>query len=435
MANGGLYSSLKEIIYAMYDSSMNLRVHFVGVLAKKEIDQRRIDLLKDIIDLVLNTDLTSEYTKIYLRDKNMTTSGVADKVNETIIQTGEFIEKKSDGIIYKCKQNSVTPQIINSRLMYEQRKLDAEFGKNVIARIAFMKTSDISEYEIRVKRLLEKYKTGANIRDNLDLKIESDKYCETYSGDFIKEYGELLYTYLKLTKSSVEKMLNSNKEFVGYFNYLLSGVNTDNEKVLADREFLCRLLSGEPTEFSKINIEEVEKTPEVKRKRGRPRKQSAVKIIKTHKKESEQTIDENKQGIIEDKQDRLEDEQDRLEADIHSTTKDEQYIDNNNQIEENSNNIDDKQEQSNEKDKQSLIDQFSLVKKPNTEETNDESTEEIEEDIDEDFYSSDSLDNDENKEIEKTDNKVEDSIKNDNKSHNDEDITMKNGQSTYRMQF
>lgn len=236
---------LKQVIYSMYDNNGNLRVKFVGSLADIELSEGRIDLLKNITDLVLNTNIISEETKIYLKDRNIKVSQVNEIINERRKEKKEAIEKKLGNSINYDEYKEVSVNSTQSKITYDRQRLEKMLGSDILTNIIYQRAYNIEEYQIKVGKLLEKYKNIASLREELVLNLKEDCYNKEYNGDFKQDSIKLLKPYIKSEIEQVEKEINNNLDFVGYFNYLLSGVTCSTEEDKENRAFLRALLKGE----------------------------------------------------------------------------------------------------------------------------------------------------------------------------------------------
>ena len=246
MANNNIFKGLKEIIYAMYDNRGVERITYFAPISKIDLSEARLTLLRNLCDLVLNTDIISEWSKMYIKDKNITLRSLTDEINRINEEKKQLVKTKVGNETVYAIGGEVSSNTVRSKIEYEQKKLTLALGsKDIIVDILYYPSRSIEEYQIRVANLLSEYRGGANLRDNLNLKFDNKVYTKTYNGNFMDKYENILYTYLESTRKSIEDELSKDSDFVGYFNYLLSGIHTDDKKVLADRRSLIELLSGE----------------------------------------------------------------------------------------------------------------------------------------------------------------------------------------------
>lgn len=259
MANNNIFKGLKEVIYAMYDDKGRERITYFAPISKVNISDARLTLLKNLCDLVLNTDIVSEWTKMYLRDKNITVKSLTDEINRINAEKNELVRVKvGKELIYGIGEEIPT-HTIRSRIDYEQKKLTLALGsKDIIVDILYYPSRSIEEYQLRVANLLAEYRGGKDLRSKVNLSFDTKVYAKTFDGNFMEKYEDILYTYLESTRKAIEEELNKDADFVGYFNYLLSGIHTDDPNVLSDRKSLIELLSGSRNATIKVDTKVVE---------------------------------------------------------------------------------------------------------------------------------------------------------------------------------
>lgn len=247
MANSNTFKMLKSVIYSLYDNNGNERPSYIGIIKDNDVNEVRIDLLKNIIKVCLESDWFSEETKLYLRNRDLTLKRVNEVINEQLEENrNQYMAKyglslNDNG---KVKYNNTV-----SKIMYDQKKLNSKFGGDFMTNIVVQKTVDISHYEMIVNKMLIDSLGVDSSRDNLTLNIREGLMIKEYDGDFIDKYGDILRFYLKSTIKSIEEMLNKDKLFVGYFNYLLSGISTSDNKVIEDRKKLINILNLDMSEL------------------------------------------------------------------------------------------------------------------------------------------------------------------------------------------
>lgn len=230
MAKGTILKELKETIYNVMDENGNFRVLPIGELDKRKLSEPRLQLLRNIVDLVLNTNIVCDETKMYIRDRNIKYNQVTEKLNEQPVN----------------KKNPISYNSTVSKIQYDKKKLEAYLGYTIMSDIIVTNKS-IEGYVVKVSELMGKFNDESKLRDNLLLNIEKGTIVTEFddsNGTFGEVFNSTIIGYIKDRVDKVEKELNANKEFVGYFNYLLSGMHTTDENVKRDRENLVGLLKG-----------------------------------------------------------------------------------------------------------------------------------------------------------------------------------------------
>ena len=114
--------------------------------------------------------------------------------------------------------------------------------------LAYDEVFDQEEYKETLVKMLDTFGERNNLRENLSIPIDTD-VCEKSdnidSSDFF-EMLESLQVYLNKRIDLIIKAVNDDRDFVGYFNYLLSNKGLLDETVQNDRKKLIRFLNNEP---------------------------------------------------------------------------------------------------------------------------------------------------------------------------------------------
>ena len=224
MSNGSVLQALKEVIYCLYDSNGNKRVRPIGRIGKLKLHSDRLKALYSISELVLRYDTIDEITKFYIKDRS-----------SSIRQVFEFYEE--------IEPDKYTYNAIANKIMYDKRKLDTAFGNDMIFNI-INTSKTIEVYIDRIESFKAKVAGSNKERCKLRLEIEEDYITTSYNGEFIEDYFEILSIYSDARMKVIEQVLNQDRKFKGYFNYLMSASNIDDEKAKEDRKKLIKLLNG-----------------------------------------------------------------------------------------------------------------------------------------------------------------------------------------------
>lgn len=245
MANNNIFRGLKEVIYAMYDNKGVERITYYAPLSKINLSEARLTLLRNFCDLVLNTDMLSEWSKMYIKDKNITLKSLTEEINRINEEKKALVKVKSgNDVVYEIG-GEVSQNTVRSKIEYEQKKLSIALGgKDMIVDILYYPSRSIEDYQVRVANLIAEHRGGTDLRNKLCISLDKKVYSKKFDGDFMSKYQDIIYTYLESTRKAIEEELNKDTDFVGYFNYLLSGIHTDDAKVMEDRRQLIDLING-----------------------------------------------------------------------------------------------------------------------------------------------------------------------------------------------
>lgn len=226
MPRVSILTELKSVYSDMYDSNNKMKVVFTGRLYSLKLSDARLQLMEGLFDLLLNTDIVCKYTQKYIS----TQLKVSDILNDEI-----------------AKGNSdLTLSVVNNKIQYDKCKIDRVVSVEELNDILFKPALNIESIHLRVNSLMRKHKGVGDIRSQFSLNIEEDTLLRNYYGTipFRDEFKSVIETYCVPVMKQVEEKLNNNKLFVGYFNFLLSGIETTDQAVLNDRRWLIDKLRG-----------------------------------------------------------------------------------------------------------------------------------------------------------------------------------------------
>ena len=264
-----VFKGLKEILYSLYDNNGNERIEYLDPIPRLKLSEARLELLKNICDLALTTDIISDWSKLYIKDRNIKLKNVVEEVNRLNREKMTLVKVKTGkNVVYEAG-GEVSYNTVTSKIEYDRKLFEAALGgSDILVDILYYPSKNIEHYQINVSKLMEKYKGSGDARKKLCLNIENSVYNKTYNGDFVEKYKDVLFTYLESTRLAIEKELNEDKEFVGYFNYLLSGIYTEDTKVQKERKDLLDLLNGISNAQILSNIQERNRLEEIDKLRG-----------------------------------------------------------------------------------------------------------------------------------------------------------------------
>lgn len=224
MGDMGIFKRLKLIIPDMYDSNFNKRVEVIGAVKNRKLSKRFVDEIYLFIDFVMNYGVVGEVTIEYIKDKKITVRELCST-------------------IYK-RENEEEYLSVKNKISYDQRKIESTFGRRVIedmldGRAEALRYIDMIESE-KSKIILK-----GSVDDRLLLTIRKDVIRDSYDGDFVSDYFCVLSGYSRVRKEQIEKELYEDKDFCGYYNYIVSDIGDKSEEAKADFERLNKVLNGE----------------------------------------------------------------------------------------------------------------------------------------------------------------------------------------------
>lgn len=224
MGDMGIFKRLKLIIPDMYDSNLNKRVEVIGAVKNRKLPKKFIDEIYLFIDFVMNYGVVAEVTIEYIKDKKITVRELCSTI---------FKRENEDEYLS-----------VKNKISYDQRKIESTFGRRVLedmldGRAEALRYIDLIESE-KSKIILK-----GSVDDRLLLTIRKDVIRDSYDGDFVSDYFDVLSGYSRVRKENTEKELYEDKDFCGYYNYIVSDIGDKSEEAKADLERLNKVLNGE----------------------------------------------------------------------------------------------------------------------------------------------------------------------------------------------
>ena len=217
---------LMEVYACTHYDDGNKRAVNLGKMYNITMSSEREQLLEDLFYLIRESDIVSEPTKVYMFSSIKSIPEIA--------------------VEYSRRHNlDVDERYIYNKIQYDSRKVSKIISMEDLKNVIYNPSINIDGLRLRVTKCIRSH-FGTDSDDyKLGVKLNSDFILRGYDGDFISKYGEVLRTYSKVRMKKVEEELNGDLEFLGYFNYLTSGLEITDEKCKSDRDKLKRLLRGD----------------------------------------------------------------------------------------------------------------------------------------------------------------------------------------------
>ena len=220
----------------------------IGIVKEAKTNDKGIKRLKNIIEIILNSPDISKYTKRFITTPNSSIKQVLDLIDseERNRRTNTSNDTEMHGYSYVVKILSNDCKLIMDTLNY-----------SVILDCINNNLTNYIDIDTRIAEFVSKHGASCNERNNLilyidDTKRERNKYCG--SPEFFKIL-ERLRPYLITEKNKTEQEMTDNREFIGYFNYLLSlAPFIDSDTVRRDRDILIKFLKGGDISLDVANI-------------------------------------------------------------------------------------------------------------------------------------------------------------------------------------
>lgn len=213
-----LSKGLKEVVCDLIDKEGNILERPLYKWIKLDISDERIEFLRQLVDLLLNTKWLNEETKMYLKDKFITKEGVYENL--------------------KYSGRSVNLNTIRSNIHNDIKKVASAFGERFLVEVVGYPNSDITSYkkilaEIRMK------KSNTKLLDNIALQLPKGDDTTSVTQEEFDEFISIIKPYTRNQMRFISSELSNS--VVGYIKYILSSsLLTDVDK--QRREILMMLL-------------------------------------------------------------------------------------------------------------------------------------------------------------------------------------------------
>ena len=226
---------VQEYIFSLKDDIGNWRDKPIGIIGKANTSDKGIERIKTIINILLSSDKLSDDSKIYISTYGISISSTNKVLNDL-----------------NSRPRASKPKIVSynttvARINNDENALKTCIGENFLRDIVYDAGISDKEFNNKLAKILKDYGVFEKQRSNLQLFIDDSVIdCNGYenSEDFF-EILQSLEVYLVQRKHIIEDTINSDKQFIGYFNYLLSAKGMQDEKISRDRERLMKFLRNE----------------------------------------------------------------------------------------------------------------------------------------------------------------------------------------------
>ncbi|HOJ12525.1 MAG TPA: hypothetical protein PK733_18325 [Clostridiales bacterium] len=220
-SNDNFTKQLKNLIAEFVTPSGEILEYPTGrYYGRKQLDSRRLKLLRIFTEILPRTRFMRQETKTYISDKYITLKGVAEHMQSIGIE--------------------INANTVQSNIWMDMERVDAKLSKRILLDIVEYNTG-FDEYEQRLLKTLAHYSNGHLFR-NLTLKLPEpimkidateEEFC-----DFVKciaPYSPQHMAYLRDNMSS---------EMLGYSTYIISSTLLTEEEQ-ERKDFLLQLLYKE----------------------------------------------------------------------------------------------------------------------------------------------------------------------------------------------
>lgn len=215
-----LTRQLKELISNFLGANSEILPEPTGHYAKKNLDARRIKMLRLLVDLLLNTRFLRKETKLYISDRYITMAGVTD-----------IMEKEG-------KETNVNT--VQSTIYFDVVRINAKLTKTFLADIVEF-NRNLDDIEQRIINTLIHFSKG-HLFNNLAIKLPEHTVKTEASWDEFQDFIMIVGPYSYQQMAIIQE--NIPPDMLGYCKYLISSsLITDDEK--PRRQMILDLLSKE----------------------------------------------------------------------------------------------------------------------------------------------------------------------------------------------
>lgn len=249
-----MLKELQEYHYCLKDVSGHWRKNPISYLYNWRTSGENLDTLKKILTIILDSDFVSVETKIFIASKGMSIK----EINRFVNDARAIKLSKSGNILKPLSYNNTC-----LKLSEDDKELSKYLSSELLRSIAKNEVKDKNDTNNRLVKFKERYAENYNYRDNLALTIrQTTPQVTSYMGN--EEFFDILQSleaYLVQRRDIIQQVINSNVEFVDYFNYLLSKQAIDNDLVATDRERLLKFLKNEDYMTGYLDSDNSEEEP------------------------------------------------------------------------------------------------------------------------------------------------------------------------------
>lgn len=184
-----------------YDGS--LREKPIGFLARRALGRHQDDFLRRYIDLIMNSKIVGNTTKIYFRS--------------VLPSVASVIKNHNLGLPEHEQINIKTAQ---SQINYDRKKLLKYFTEDMLTKVIGYKDCDVTQYNKMLNLAIFDYNKGNKLLDNILLTLPKVIVEDSISDDEWKDFIEIIAPFVKTHREYVES--NLPEKSVGYLYYLMS---------------------------------------------------------------------------------------------------------------------------------------------------------------------------------------------------------------------
>jgi len=192
----------------------------VGRYIRKELDDDRLKIVKDLTELLMETDYISEESKIFLSTPYINYQGVVDE-------------------IYINSNRITTTNNVQSKVWYDKEKLVRDLGGELPIDVLEYTNRDVRVYLDRIANLRLKINKSDLLKE-VGLKFpKKTVYCDNIDDEEFEEFLDIIAPYTKKCMSEVANGID--EKVLGYIRYITTHKNlseTDKKRYADLKELI-----------------------------------------------------------------------------------------------------------------------------------------------------------------------------------------------------
>jgi len=233
-----LLTDFKKCVHSLRDKQGYWRDKPIGIVANAETNEDNIERLKTILMVLFSSDKISDETKLFLSDLSINMKETNEELNRLRDLVSSTSGKKLNHLSY---DNTI------KKIRADNESLTAIFGRDIIRDCVYNRLDSISQLDSRIDKFISEFGVCDKSRNNLLISIGNTEIgVNHYKNN--EEFFDILKSiecYLTQRVNIIQKAINQDKEFVAYFNYLLSQHGIIDKSAHTDRERLIKFLNNE----------------------------------------------------------------------------------------------------------------------------------------------------------------------------------------------
>lgn len=220
MEKNTLLYELKKTIPDFLDINGNFKKIPTGGSVKHNLTIEKVRLFESFITLLRDTPIIHEETRIYIFDKYISYSGVAEQMTA-------------------LRKKKVTPSYVNGAIYRSRNRLEKMFSKNIVRDI--LDGRELDKYKVLIGQAYIQYSTESAIdyRDNILLPLDRNIICDNLDARSFDLFLNTIKPYINSNVARLSREIDRN--IIGYFNFIMSSPvlkDIDRER----KNFLLRLI-------------------------------------------------------------------------------------------------------------------------------------------------------------------------------------------------